>query len=149
MLSLNHITLSTGNLARTPHSALDSSTMEFMCSWLDKAIASKSPVSLGVPSLNGFTALATAEDNDLLVTLYGGELVPIVTFGCAPRSSSTLWSLLLNQGGLLKSMSEPEAPWCGVVLHLGISIYTDHVHWLGDWERCVAWAWIYNCGLGF
>jgi hypothetical protein len=142
MLSLNHITLSTGDLARTPHSAVGSGTMEFMCSWLDKAIASNSPVSLGVPSLSGFTALVTAEENDLLVTLYGGELVPIVTFGCAPRSSSTLWSLLLNQGGILKSMSEPEAPWCGVVLHSGTSIYTDHVHWLGDWERCVAWAWI-------
>ena len=33
----------------------------------------------------------------------------------------------------------PSAPWLAVVLLPGIATDTDAAHWLGDFERCLAW----------
>lgn len=42
--------------------------------------------------------------------------------------------------------SPPTEPWLGVALHLPLlmegSMEGGPLEWLGDFERCVAWAWI-------
>lgn len=45
-------------------------------------------------------------------------------------------------GGAAQSMDQPDAPWCAVVLHPSLSAYRGDVEWMGDFERCIAWAWI-------
>jgi hypothetical protein len=36
----------------------------------------------------------------------------------------------------------PQTPWCAAKLMPGLSAYPAAAMWLGDMERCVAWAWI-------
>lgn len=36
----------------------------------------------------------------------------------------------------------PGEPWCAVRLEPGIALYPETAHWLGDFERCLAWAWL-------
>jgi len=40
--------------------------------------------------------------------------------------------------------SRPGAPWLAVMLHLPAALPRPHpaIPWLGDAERCIAWAWI-------
>ena len=36
----------------------------------------------------------------------------------------------------------PEPPWCAVEIHPALALYPAAAEWLGDFERCVAWAWV-------
>lgn len=64
--------------------------------------------------------------------------------GVAQRGEqgAKLWGLLcgvhVGKAGCIK----PDEPWCGVVVHPSIGTYRGDLAWVGDFERCVAWAWI-------
>ena len=34
------------------------------------------------------------------------------------------------------------APWLAVITHPTLAAHLGATEWLGDFERCVAWAWI-------
>lgn len=95
-------------------------------------------------------------DGGLVVTVYGplgphtpgkphgGATTPLVTVGVAQRSrhGQPLWESLVNAFGCADETEKPAEPWCAVALHPGLSAYPDASDWLGDFERCIAWAWI-------
>jgi hypothetical protein len=33
-------------------------------------------------------------------------------------------------------------PWCAVILTPNAARQIDQMDWLGDFERCLAWAWL-------
>ncbi len=78
---------------------------------------------------------------------------PLATFGLAMKSrpGAGLWRQLHHQSSssepalITRADSLPEAPWLAVKFHKGalldVSIAAP-IHWLGDLERCVAWAWV-------
>lgn len=79
----------------------------------------------------------------------GGKPALIAYIGIAPRArcGSMLWRNLHNFFGEHINASvladePPPAPWCGVVLHIGAVLYPKTMKWLGDYERCMAWAWL-------
>jgi hypothetical protein len=63
-----------------------------------------------------------------------------------------LWRALHSSLGLLGPLlakgggEAPTEPWMGIILHGALLMEcvgpTAPVHWLGDFERCLAWAWI-------
>ena len=59
---------------------------------------------------------------------------------CAPR----LWARLNppDRLDLRVGPAWPQSPWCAGRLEPGISSDLDAAHWLGDYERCLAWAWL-------
>jgi hypothetical protein len=66
---------------------------------------------------------------------------PLLTFGVAPDSlaSATLWREWI---GAERDDRTPTPPWCVVQLMPGLAGIPAAAEWLGDLERCVAWAWI-------
>jgi hypothetical protein len=83
----------------------------------------------------------------LLVTAYDAPSgVPLVAFGIAPHSrcGAPLWRRLHDRA--LPSKTDPEQcpiePWLAVRMEIGIAEHLEATNWLGDWERCLAWAWL-------
>lgn len=81
------------------------------------------------------------------MTVYGpagAERTPLVTFAVAQDSANgdDLWERLAGRFGAAPGLRKPPEPWCGVVVHPALALDGAARDWLGDFERCVAWAWI-------
>lgn len=139
-----HITLSTGHIRRSPRSEVGDDALAVLVPWLEAARAAGEPIPLPAESLAHYSGKVMLEDGALLCTIYGPGAVPLVTFGVAQRSrqGEPLWELLAGMGQPSPAARMPSAPWCGVVLHPSAVLFPDAMEWLGDLERCVAWAWI-------
>ena len=77
-----------------------------------------------------------------LVTLFHKRFDPCLTFGVSPSHSEgeQLWALLGSKE------SQPKGAWCGVKFEPGLDLarlsIMEDIGWFGDFERCVAWAWL-------
>lgn len=71
----------------------------------------------------------------------GIQRPPLVQIGVAPDSlaGADLWRTWLGRD---RDDRTPSAPWCCARLMPALALYRAAAHWLGDFERCVAWAWI-------
>lgn len=155
MTYINHITLSTGHYRRSPRAEVDDVTVRLLHPWLLSAIASVAIAPLPLPELSHYGA-RVIKDTGLVVTLYApgsphlkgkphtGKQVPIVTLGVAQRAreAADLWAILVANFGAPSSVKRPSTPWCAVALHENIMVFPDALAWVGDLERCIAWAWI-------
>lgn len=146
MKYLNHVTLTTGHLARTSRAGVTDETIAALAPWLDQALDSEPPIPLPGPlgSRDGFSATAYTADGALVCTVYDPASQPLVTFGVAHRSrhAPELWALLVAQFGAVDGLKMPTAPWCAVAIHPAFVMQRGASAWIGDFERCVAWAWI-------
>lgn len=156
-LSITHITLSTGHKRESLRSEVADSVLQALAPWLDVLVAKSGRVEFPFDGFRHFSASAVSFDGALVVTVFApsGPLdvgllsgavdgVPLVTFGVALNAShgSVLWDKLLLYSELSVALSMPASPWCGVVVHPSLSLFPDAARWLGDFERCVAWAWV-------
>lgn len=76
----------------------------------------------------------------LQAEVYTASGVRLVEIGIAdhPRCGQPLWVRL---GGAQDA--RPEEPWCAISLdHEGMVVDPVAYQWLGDFERCLAWAWL-------
>ena len=153
---LNHLTLSTGHLARTQRADVAPAVTELLAGWLPGTIKTGRSHPLPVPTLSHFSAQVFVHAGALVVTVSApvgpheqgtphiGQTVPLVTFGVAQRSrqGADLWASLTKAFLTARGLEMPGAPWCAVAVHPSIAAYAGPVEWLGDFERCIAWAWI-------
>jgi hypothetical protein len=153
---LNHITLNTGHVARTNRADVAPAITQLLANWLPGTLNSGQTHPLPVGELSHFGAQVFVQDGALVVTVvapvgphqpgqpYAGQTMPLVTFGVAQRSrqGAQLWSMLTTSFGATPRIKQPGTPYCAVAIHPSIAIYAGPVDWLGDFERCVAWAWI-------
>jgi len=153
---LHHVTLSTGHTRRSPRSEVADSILAVLVPWLNSLVETGSRIALPAPGLEHFSATGTVESGSLLFTIwapngphvagkaYEGDKIPLVTFGVAQRSrqGTELWSMMSAQFGVHPDLRKPAEPWCATAIHSGIAANPKAVLWLGDFERCVAWAWI-------
>lgn len=154
-----HVTLATGHLRRSSRAEVSDDTLSILAPWLDSARAAAGLlVPLPGEAFAGFAAKVMLAHGAMVCTVYGPadrfphlagmaevqDGVPLVTFGVAQRSrhSKTLWDSLVAFSDHPPRCAMPESPWCGVILHPTITAFPDAIEWLGDFERCVAWAWI-------
>lgn len=152
---INHLTLSTGHCRRSPRDEVDDATLALLHPWLLAALSSGAIEPLPVDALSHFGA-RVIKDIGLVVTLYAprgphtpgrphvGEWLPLVTLGVAQRSreSAELWAALVANLGAKPGTTIPSTPWVAVAIHDTTGGYLDALQWLGDLERCIAWAWI-------
>jgi len=152
---INHITLSTGHCRPSPRAEVDDETLAILGPWLDQARKSGNIEPLPVAPLSHYGAMVI-KDVGLVVTIYGprgphtpgqshsGEWLPLVTLGIAQRSreSGDLWASLLAHLGGKTGIMAPTPPWVAVSIHDTIASYPEALQWIGDLERCIAWAWI-------
>lgn len=153
---ITHITLATGHARHSPREEVGDDILRVLHPWLADMIASGESRPLPVLALYHYAASAALEGGGLVCTIWGpagphvpgrqhiGEMMPLVTLGVAQRSRQgpDLWALMLAQFGGLEGLARPAEPWCAVALHPTLARYPDSAEWLGDLERCIAWAWI-------
>lgn len=137
MLYLEHVTLPSGHLRRSGRSEVDDQVLGHVAATLERALAaSPNPVALIAPT-PGCKIDARAPGAALVVTLYGAD-GPWAVIGVAPHSrvGPKLWGHLV---GLYPgcTVDRPSAPWVAAAL-----LVDDTPEWVGDFGRCVGWAWL-------
>ncbi len=146
LMYINHITLSTGHLARTQRADVTDATIKTLRPWLKSAIESEDPYPLPgeLGSRQGFAMSASVDRAGLICHVGHQDAGQLVTFGVATRSrqSAELWAWLCAQYGSAEALTAPGTPWCAVALHPGLLMRPDAGAWLGDFERCIAWTWL-------
>ncbi|RUN77309.1 hypothetical protein [Sphingomonas sp. TF3] len=144
MTYLNHLTLNTGDLRRSWLHEVDDAAIEHTRELVADAVAGGGDTDMPVPGYrlhvepfgSRRAALCTVSRDD----------VPLVTIAVAARPSRALWGQMIALRHRIDpdapALDEPPAPWCAALL-LPAAV-TDHgaMAWLGDFERCAAWAWI-------
>ncbi len=149
MSDLCHITLTTGDVRRSPRTEVGDDALAIIRPLLFLAIDTHERVPLPHPP--GYSISATAGKSTCLVTLWGAQSetalpqsVPLLTTGIAAADgdkSAQLWRML---GGVA---SPPPAPWCADRIEFPLA-HMEAYRWTGDYSRCVAWAWLERSGLG-
>ena len=57
-----------------------------------------------------------------------------------PQTAQTMFATSVKRG-----VQRPAEPWCAVLIHLTLALADPSASaWLGDFERCVAWAWVHR-----
>ncbi|QNM94879.1 hypothetical protein [Chitinimonas koreensis] len=156
---LNHYTLTTSHNRRSDRAEVAEATMAVVAPWvLEHAAIDRrpgDPVALPVPEWAHYTAHLLSHDGALIVTVYGPDgpfvlgkpptrTTPLLTFGVATKSRHAipLWEMLMQQPFVHPKSQRPPAPWCAVALYPVLQQHPEAARWMGDFERCVAWAWI-------
>ena len=153
---INHITLTSGHLARTPLSDVSPAVTHLLAAWLVGVVNTGRSHPLPLPELSHFTVRAFVESGSLVVSVYAphgpheqgkpyeGPDMPLITLGVARRSrqGADLWAKMIKSFATMPGLERPGAPWCAVAIHPSMAMYRGPVEWLGDFERCLAWAWI-------
>lgn len=137
---IRHLTLDTGDQRDSYRHEVADDVIALLRPRLERAVAGE---EVAVPGTGCVFTAAAGRARSLLVTVWGppavGQRVPLVTFGVAPNSlaSDVLWQTWI---GCERDDRTPAPPWCVVRILPGLAVYPQAAHWLGDFERCVAWA---------
>jgi len=155
---INHITLNTGHMSRIQVGDVAGETLARVSPWLAALVQSGQLMPLPVSSLSAYTAHATVQDGALVLTVSGptvtdtgpmqGMQPPLVTIGVVKKSRHAhLWGLMTTGAHMppaAKGIKAPQTPWCAIAVWPSSVLCADAFEWLGDFERCVAWAWCKN-----
>jgi len=150
-----HYTLTTGDSRPSPRDEVDAGL-------LDALLPSLAQVGQGYQPLPGplgerYQLRLDAAGRALLATVQttigADQRAPLATWGvCLDQvDEQPLWQQLLGLQRQLAAVMpahqhRPQIPasrpWCAVVLLPGLLHDPAAAQWLGDCERCLAWAWV-------
>lgn len=149
MTYLHHVTLTTGHVRRSPRAEVSDEAVAFCADLIARAVAGHATVPLPTA---GYSLGAAASSRCLTATVWadGPPSECIATIGVAAHSrcGAGLWRAL-HRYGTTPIVTDPEQcppePWCAAALEGAIIQHPDATEWLGDFERCLAWAWLARC----
>ena len=148
--TLEHLTITTGHLRTGPRSEVADTIIAFVRTQLLPC------TEFAIPSVgDGWKLELRRKSMASMFSIYYFD-TPIVTCGLAMDASASdlvwrqLMSLHSRSSGCLETIpndwtlepSKPRSvPWLGVVLLPTVAIVPpEDLDWLGDFERCLAWA---------
>lgn len=144
MTYLAHLTLNTGHMRRSRLHEVEPGALDHTRELLANAIAGDGNADMPIPGYR-LHAEPFGSRRAALCTVYRGA-EPIATIGIAARPAKALWGQLIALRHHLApdapQLDEPPAPWCAVMLLPALREAVDAMDWLGDFERCAAWAWV-------
>jgi hypothetical protein len=158
--SLQHVTLTTGHVRDSAPEEVSEEALAATAALLAEALEGYEPVIPHVAP-RGVTLQVTDCAPCLVATVLGpydperGPGRPLVTFAVAAAAGATASALWLHlhveqeaAGAPLATDAEdpPPAPWCAVRVEPGLLEHPAAAEWLGDFERCLAWAWVVRSG---
>lgn len=159
MTYIRHITLATGHTSSIEPGDVSGETLARVGPWLAALVESGQAAPLPVAGLADYSALASVHDGALAMTISGppmqsgpmdGKCPPLVTMGVAIRSrqAAGLWRLMTGpvMPQAAPGIACPAAPYCAVAIWPTITLAQEAAQWLGDLERCIAWAWVNRAG---
>lgn len=150
---LHHVNLPTGEARLTPRSEVEDSFIEQLSLIVLEAEhggATQIPTPTGLMLLQRLTPQRTSR-HTAAWGIYTPDRTPLLTMGVAMRDGpgAELWRELHMPipGETLGTEPDepPAAPWLAAKPHLTIVAQPNSeelTQWLGDGERCIAWAWI-------
>ena len=142
--TLSHYTLTTGHLRASPRSEVGAGIVEILAPLLVDGAHE-------MPGPWGYTVRVRTTGATLRADVLRAEAqTPL--FRLAPELLVSFW-VCLDADGLklaIREAAHPCAvdvalPACLVQIHPGLT-NDQAMHWLGDFERCLAWAWIETVG---
>lgn len=153
-MHIAHLTLNTGHVRTIRPGEVTGETLSWLTPWLDVLVRQG---EAAVPGFDGYTTRSANEGDALIVSVFGppidGVPVPLVSVGIArtEAEADALWPLMMGQGGApmpppAPGVRRPAAPWCAAATWPGVRFDPGAVGWLGDFERCLAWAWCSEAG---
>lgn len=143
-----HVTIDTGHERESPREEVGVGVVELLRPLVVRALRGE---RVGLPGSPGCTLSGGSDDGvTAVVTISSADGAPLVMIGIAPpsapdASADRVWRLLHAQPTgvrLPRIVPQPPAPWCAVRLEIGAALEPWQVTWLGDAERCIAWAWL-------
>lgn len=144
---IKHITLQTAHIRNCEKKEVSEEALAYCDSLIEQCLLNpqaKKPIAV-----DGYSVTMSSTYSALVVTVWYGTQnpLPIVTFSCVTKSRNSLkiWRELHRYATLPTQTQEhnpPQTPYLAVSLHATAIDYSDAINWLGDFERCVAWAWI-------
>lgn len=145
---LRHVTLTTGHVRDSDLAEISDEALVICRELIARATAGEVAESVPIPGADGYHLTGRAAGRCLVLTVWHEAAHdPIATIGVAghSRCGARLWREL-HRWGQTPVVTDPERcpaePWVAAVLDIGIVEHQDAVHWLGDFERCLGWAWI-------
>lgn len=148
-LFIRHITLQTGH-ARDSFAGEVSQDALLLCKNLINKCLDRDGEKVAIPNFDGFyLAAGNVGGRTLLGSVWYGikQPVPLINFAIATKSrnAAIAWRELHNHSTILPvtdAKNVPPVPWVAVSIEPDAAYYSDAIEWLGDFERCLAWAWI-------
>lgn len=136
-----HLTLDTGHGRRSYRDEVDDGVVSLCQQWIAEGIAGDR-----VTIMPGYVLTCMTAGGALMATIAqeSGEPLATVTVASSSLASAAAWRALQQpaQGVLAATGDAPRTPWCAARLYGGLLRDPGATAWLGDVERCLAWAWI-------
>lgn len=145
-----HYTLNTGHSRESPRSEVSQAAIDLLTPMLAGG-------EFPIPGTSAMVSVDT--DGPMLCALVylvrGSEEIHLVQIVVNDMDDDdALWALVESEylhdtdtGPLATcDMAPPKkpasVPWCAITLDLDSASEIEQMEWLGDFERCLAWAWI-------
>lgn len=149
MTYIRHVTLTTGHARNSLAGEVSPDAVAVCRELIERACADPdAPPSVAIPGAEGYslTARRTAKCLCAIVWAEGPPSETLCTIGIATHSrcGAVLWREL-HRWGETPVVTDPERcppePWVAAALDEAAARHVDAMAWLGDFERCLAWAW--------
>lgn len=136
--SISHITIDTGHVRASPRAEVADPVVTMLRAWISRALAGE-PVNMGEV---GCVMTAQQRGESLIAEVSDRELRPLATIGVGTGvGAADVWRELHAdaRSAATSGDSPPGTPWVAARLRPDIGRAAS---WLGDFERCLAWAWM-------
>lgn len=140
MRFIRHITLTTGHSRDSFAGEVSAEALAACRGVVERLSKSRQPV----PGFSDFEVTGARQACSMVLTVWRAE-IPIITMGVAThsRDGASLWRVL-HETAAESLQTEPQRcppePWAAVLIHGGIALVPNETLWVGDFERCIAWA---------
>ncbi len=145
--ALEHITLNTGHTRVSPREEVSQEVIDICRNLI---VRSTSPnAHIPIPACEPYFVKSVVDGSNMRATvskLVAGTQIPVVEIGVALEAGYgvKLWEEMhssANMPLIIEADSAPKRPWVAARLEFeGIFLAFDAMHWLGDFERCLAFA---------
>lgn len=165
MTYIRHITLATCHARDSYRSEVDDSVIASLQDIIAQMEAKgRTGDTMPIPGPPGYSLSGQIGGRCMVVSVWAdgppSELLLSIGIAAHERCGAAVWRTLhqvgLPAGSLLpppnlRSAGEyrmtdpdhqPRAPWCAAAMEMAIIDHPDAMQWMGDFERCLAWAWL-------
>lgn len=135
-VGMQHLTITTGHTRLSFRDEVDDLTVAYLAPTLTPGehtmVSPSGPVTVHVQQPTDDWAIVAIGPPD------GGQAFARMAVVASETAAAELWPVI----GHGQANRPTEVPWCAVELGAGLLEQPDAASWLGDWERCWAWAWL-------
>jgi hypothetical protein len=140
---LQHVTLDTGHVRRSPRTEVADHIVGMLDGWIDRMLAGETVAAGDI----GILLTGQRRGRCLVVDVVDQlTLDPLATIGVGTHSrcGGPLWRELHADARATRTSADraPPEPWVAARLRPGLVQHIGVAEILGDLERCIAWAWI-------